>query len=224
MPHVTPHHQECEKAVTAERFYAAIESEETAPFSMDGGAITVESSYTGPRINDDGVVTIEFVRAMVEHFKDQKMIHRKYAVEILNATKDLLSGLPNCVPVQCPDDTTNFTVCGDVHGQFYDLMNIFSLNGEPSESNPYLFNGDFVDRGSFSLEIILTLFAYKLVYPTGLHMTRGNHESKNMNKIYGFEGEVKHKLDSDVARLFTVRQSRVLATRSPRIACARGGM
>jgi len=51
--------------------------------------------------------------------------------------------------------------------------------------------------------VILTLFAYKLACPSGLNMTRGNHESKNMNKMYGFEGEVKHKLDNDVARLFT---------------------
>lgn len=51
--------------------------------------------------------------------------------------------------------------------QFYDLMNIFELNGLPSEDNPYLFNGDFVDRGSFSLECILTLFAFKCMSPSG---------------------------------------------------------
>lgn len=51
--------------------------------------------------------------------------------------------------------------------QFYDLLNIFELNGLPSEDNPYLFNGDFVDRGSFSLEVILTLFAFKCMCPSG---------------------------------------------------------
>lgn len=51
--------------------------------------------------------------------------------------------------------------------QFYDLLNIFELNGLPSDENPYLFNGDFVDRGSFSVEVILTLFAFKCMSPSG---------------------------------------------------------
>jgi len=52
--------------------------------------------------------------------------------------------------------------------QYFDLLNIFDLNGLPSEENPYLFNGDFVDRGSFSVEVILTLFAFKCLYPKGI--------------------------------------------------------
>jgi serine/threonine-protein phosphatase 5 len=56
----------------------------------------------------------------------------------------------------------------------------------------FLSAGDFVDRGSFSTEIIFALLAYKLLYPDAMHMTRGNHESKNMNKVYGFDGEVRH--------------------------------
>lgn len=52
--------------------------------------------------------------------------------------------------------------------------------------------GDFVDRGSWSAEIILTLFAYKALYPEHVHLARGNHESRGMNKIYGFDGEVTH--------------------------------
>mmetsp|Transcript_24890 Transcript_24890/g.32425 ORF Transcript_24890/g.32425 Transcript_24890/m.32425 type:complete len:497 (-) Transcript_24890:92-1582(-) len=195
--------KECDKAAKAQSFAEAIESEETAPFVLDVEKMEVESSYNGPHIEGD-VVTLDFVHAMIERFKDQKMIHRKYVAMILNQVSELFGTLPNCLPLKCPTDSeAPFTVCGDVHGQFYDLLNIFSLNGEPSEERPYLFNGDFVDRGSFSLEVIMTLFAYKLVYPTGLNLTRGNHETKNMNKIYGFEGEVQHKLDNQVMRLFT---------------------
>jgi len=80
-----------------------------------------------------------------------------------------------------------------VHGQYYDLLNIWAMNGAPSEDNPYLFNGDFVDRGSFSVEIIQALFAYKVLYPKHMHLARGNHETVNMNKLYGFEGEVRAK-------------------------------
>jgi len=63
------------------------------------------------------------------------------------------------------DDLEEITVCGDVHGQYYDLLNIFKLNGIPSEQNPYLFNGDFIDRGSFSIEVILTLLMWKICLP-----------------------------------------------------------
>jgi len=86
-----------------------------------------------------------------------------------------------------------FSVCGDTHGQFYDLIHIFELNGLPSPNNPYLFNGDFVDRGPFSLETVTTLLALKLLYPDHVHLLRGNHESRVMNNLYGFEAEVKAK-------------------------------
>ena len=90
------------------------------------------------------------------------------------------------------------TVCGDVHGQYYDLLNIWEINGYPSETNPYLFNGDFVDRGSFSVEVIMALFAWKLLYPTKVFLARGNHETTNMNKLYGFEGEVTSKFEKNL--------------------------
>lgn len=100
-------------------------------------------------------------------------------------------------------DSGVFTVCGDTHGQFYDLLNIFTLTGKPSHDNPILFNGDFVDRGSFSTENILTLLLFKLASPTGTFLTRGNHESLNMNQMYGFQGEVLQKYDKTTFDLFT---------------------
>lgn len=95
-------------------------------------------------------------------------------------------------------------------GQFYDFINIFTFNGYPSANHAYLFNGDFVDRGSFSLEVILTLFAYKCLFPDRLFLARGNHETDNMNKVYGFEGEVKAKYSE---MMFKVRECFKMATR-----------
>lgn len=93
-------------------------------------------------------------------------------------------------------------MCGDIHGQFYDLLHIWETNGLPCPEKPYLFNGDFVDRGSFSVECILALYIYKLANPGCLYMNRGNHEGRDMNKLYGFEGEVKAKYCSDTFDLF----------------------
>ncbi|KAG6416830.1 hypothetical protein SASPL_124271 [Salvia splendens] len=162
--------------------------------------LEVDSQYSGARIEGD-VVTLDFVKKMLEDFKNQKFLHKRYACQIVLQMRDLLRELPSLVDIHVPDGK-HFTVCGDVHGQFYDLINIFELNGLPSEDNPYLFNGDFVDRGSFSLEVILTLFAFKCMCPSAIYLSRGNHESKSMNKIYGFEGEVRSKLNDTFVELF----------------------
>ena len=94
------------------------------------------------------------------------------------------------------------TVCGDIHGQFYDLLKIFYLNNLPSEQNPYVFNGDFVDRGHFSTEVVLTLFAWKLALPNHIHLNRGNHETAQINGFYGFKQEVVDKYGENLYDLF----------------------
>ena len=167
--------------------------------------IVVESTYDGPVLPVDLVKDGPlFLQELIERFKRGKLIHRKFVVQILLVLKALFSKLPSLLRLNLSSGADpHFTVCGDTHGQFFDVCNIFELNGLPSDDNPYLFNGDFVDRGSFSVEVVVTLFAMKLVYPNGVHLLRGNHESKNMNKIYGFEGEVKYKYDETVMTLFT---------------------
>ncbi|RQP00149.1 hypothetical protein POPTR_014G141800v4 [Populus trichocarpa] len=162
--------------------------------------LDVEPQYSGARIEGD-IVTLDFVKKMMDDFKNQKCLHKRYAFQMVLQTREILQALPSLVDINVPEGK-HFTVCGDVHGQFYDLLNIFELNGFPSEENPYLFNGDFVDRGSFSLEVILTLFAFKCMCPSAIYLSRGNHESKSMNKIYGFEGEVRSKLSETFVELF----------------------
>eukprot|EP00201_Polytomella_parva_P018516 CAMPEP_0175057022 /NCGR_PEP_ID=MMETSP0052_2-20121109/11018_1 /TAXON_ID=51329 ORGANISM="Polytomella parva, Strain SAG 63-3" /NCGR_SAMPLE_ID=MMETSP0052_2 /ASSEMBLY_ACC=CAM_ASM_000194 /LENGTH=500 /DNA_ID=CAMNT_0016322159 /DNA_START=173 /DNA_END=1675 /DNA_ORIENTATION=- len=198
---------ECEKEVKRLRFEEALAGPATATVTstINISDMTVEDSYTGPRMegsDSEGYrITEKFVLDMIEAFRDQKKIHRRFAFEIILQTQNILKALPSLVDVVIPDDR-HFTVCGDVHGQFYDLLNIFKLNENPSKDNPYLFNGDFVDRGSFSVEVILTLFAWKVMDPSCMHLTRGNHESKSMNMIYGFEGEVKAKYSGVMAEVF----------------------
>lgn len=152
---------------------------------------------------------MEFVMEMIEWFKGQKLLHRKYVLQILSASLSYFKQQPSLQRLFIPPDVDGnegegqFTVCGDTHGQFYDLCNVFNIGGFPSESNPYLFNGDYVDRGSFSFEVVFTLLAIKSANSMAIFMSRGNHETTNMNKIYGFEGEVLHKYDPTVYSLFT---------------------
>lgn len=196
--------KECEKAVMKLKFEEAISvpvaERRSIADSIDYRSFEVEPQYSGARIEGD-TVTLEFIKKMLEDFKNQKCLHKRYAFQIVLQTRELLRALPSLVDITVPDGK-HFTVCGDVHGQFYDLLNIFELNGLPSEENPYLFNGDFVDRGSFSLEVILTLFAFKCMCPSAMYLSRGNHESRSMNKIYGFEGEVRSKLSETFVELF----------------------
>ncbi|GIY22287.1 hypothetical protein CDAR_374931 [Caerostris darwini] len=185
---------ECSKIVKRKAFENAISVEETRKSvaeTLNLETMTIEDCYNGPKLENDDV-TLDFMKSLMETYREGKKLHRKYAYQILLNVKALFERSPTMVEVIIPEDN-KFTVCGDIHGQYYDLLNIFELNGLPSETNPYLFNGDFVDRGSFSVECIFTLFGFKLLYPNHFFMSRGNHESQTMNQMYGFEGEVRAK-------------------------------
>lgn len=155
--------------------------------------IIVESSYQGPVIEMDKEFTMDQVIELLDFMKDQKKLHKKYFWILLKRVTDILDKEKNIVDVSVGGNVKEITVCGDIHGQYYDLLNIFKLNGYPSSSRPYIFNGDFVDRGSFSVEALTALLAFKLANPSCIYLNRGNHENADLNKLYGYEGEVKAK-------------------------------
>lgn len=180
---------------------------EPDPADVDPNNVNVEPEYNGPRLEgeNEDVVTESFVHSLLEHLRDEKKLHKKYALRLIHQAKAVLENENTVVDVPISRDhggCGTLTICGDVHGQYYDFLNIFKLNGMPSPENPYLFNGDFVDRGSFSVEVILALFAIKILHPRALTLIRGNHETTSMNRIYGFHGEVQYKYNSAMVHLF----------------------
>ena len=82
-------------------------------------------------------------------------------------------------------------------------MEIFEKTGFPNENNPYIFNGDFVDRGKDGCEIMLILLLFKICYPAHVFLNRGNHEAGNVTEIYGFKTEcIERKYDKEVYDAF----------------------
>lgn len=92
--------------------------------------------------------------------------------DLCNAAKDILIEESNIHHINSP-----ITICGDIHGQFFDLIELFKVGGDCPRTN-YLFMGDFVDRGFYSVETFLLLLALKVRYPDRMTLIRGNHESR----------------------------------------------
>ncbi|KAK4203693.1 putative serine/threonine-protein phosphatase 5 [Triangularia verruculosa] len=193
---------ECQKAVRQLAFFEAIEvgDEPSVADGLDVDSMHVEDSYDGVRLGSE--MTQEFIDDMTERFKDGKTIHKKYVYQIVIAVKKLVYDEPTMVEVEIPEDV-ELTVCGDTHGQYFDLMELFRINGTPNDKHWYLFNGDFVDRGSWSTEIALLLYANKWLRPKNFFINRGNHETDDMNRVYGFEGECKAKYNERIFKLFS---------------------
>ena len=189
-----------------------IRSNLLAPFSTQQSDKTFTAAYTktmiagfvaaGPSIDAEEVMLL-LDASILQHTLLPNVIRLKIPVldtsDVASATATVESSTIEEVSTSNGSEKAtkygNFSVCGDTHGQFYDVINIFEkdIGGFPSKSNVYLFNGDFVDRGAYSIEVILTLLSIKLSDPSAMHLLRGNHESISMTQIFGFRDEIIRK-------------------------------
>ncbi|KAK1357201.1 Serine/threonine-protein phosphatase [Heracleum sosnowskyi] len=135
----------------------------------------------------DPVVLDDIINRLLE-FRQARTVRQVQLSEneirqLCVASREIFLQQPNLLELEAP-----IKICGDIHGQYGDLLRLFEYGGFPPEAN-YLFLGDYVDRGKQSLETICLLLAYKIKYPENFFLLRGNHECASINRIYGFYDE-----------------------------------
>nr|GMC90182.1 serine/threonine-protein phosphatase PP1-like [Ipomoea batatas] len=140
--------------------------------------------------------------------------------QLCMVARDVFLTQPNLLELEAP-----INVCGDIHGQYPDLLRLFESGGFPPDSN-YLFLGDYVDRGKQSVETICLLLCYKIKFPDNFFILRGNHECASINRIYGFYDECKRRYSVRLWKTFTecFNCLPVSAVIDDKILCMHGGL
>ncbi|KAJ8560860.1 hypothetical protein K7X08_027050 [Anisodus acutangulus] len=133
--------------------------------------------------------------------------------------KEILMQESNVQPVK-----SHVTICGDIHGQFHDLAELFRIGGKCPDTN-YLFMGDYVDRGYYSVETVTLLVALKVRYSQRITILRGNHESRQITQVYEFYDECLRKYgNANVWKTFTDLYFPLTALVESEIFCLHGGL
>src|SRR5262249_29901654 len=134
-----------------------------------------------------GMADIPALDAQIAQLMECKTLTEPEVKALCEKAREILIDESNVQPVRCP-----VTVCGDIHGQFHDLKELFQIGGHPPDTN-YLFMGDYVDRGYYSVETVTLLVALKVRYKNRVTILRGNHESRQITQVYGFYDECLRK-------------------------------
>ena len=139
---------------------------------------------------------------------------------VCKAISQLMLSQPTLLELQPP-----VKIVGDIHGQYTDLLRLFEMCGFPPDAN-YLFLGDYVDRGKQSLETILLLMCYKLKFPENFFLLRGNHESANVTRVYGFYDECKRRCNVKIWKTFidAFNTLPIASIVAGKIFCVHGGL
>ena len=157
----------------------------------------------------------------IEKVSDEVPLTEPELKVLVAKAKEVLAKEDNVQPVSAP-----VTICGDVHGQFHDLLELFTIGGKCPDTN-YLFMGDYVDRGYHSIETLCLLLLLKIRYPTRIYLTRGNHESTEITQLYGFYDECVQKFgNANVWKMFTelFNYLPISAIVNSKIFCLHGGL
>ena len=125
--------------------------------------------------------------AWIDQLMECKQLSEDQVRQLCEKAREILSEESNVQPVSSP-----VTVCGDIHGQFHDLIELFQIGGNTPDTN-YLFMGDYVDRGFYSVETVSLLIALKIRHKERITILRGNHESRQITQVYGFYDECVRK-------------------------------
>lgn len=123
------------------------------------------------------------IQILKDHLYREGLLEEEVAIKIIDDTTKVFRGEKNIIEVPHP-----CVIVGDIHGQFYDLLEILNIGGQPM-STRYLFLGDYVDRGMFSVETVLLLWYLKLSFPNNITLLRGNHECKHLTEFFTFKRE-----------------------------------
>ncbi|KAJ6248453.1 serine/threonine-protein phosphatase pp2a-related [Anaeramoeba flamelloides] len=138
------------------------------------------------------------LEAQITEIMQFELLNETELIQLCEKAKEIFMKEKNVINIESP-----LTVVGDLHGQFDDLLQIFNEEGFLPD-NKYLFLGDYIDRGSYSIETISLLIALKVRYPDRITILRGNHESKQTSRFYGFYDECQKKYGNiNVWNLFT---------------------
>ncbi|CAE7721333.1 CanA1 [Symbiodinium sp. CCMP2592] len=157
---------------------------------------------------------------LMEHLILEGALSQELLLDIISKASDLFKDEPNLLKLNDP-----ITVVGDIHGQYYDLVKLLEVGGQPGETQ-YIFLGDYVDRGSFSVEVVAVLYSLKIKYPKQVRMLRGNHECRQMTSFFNFREECEYKYDIGVYNAFmdSFDNLPLAATINGKFLCVHGGL